>query len=197
MVSVSVVFFLSFHHFSLSTVSSSFYLLPLFSILLPLFTRSLLTQSSHHNIRLLRLPFGSTFCASDLFASFSSSVLVPRPAHFNLLITDFFIELSFTQLFPETYTFSFCFSTGKQYISNEEGLLCCICRRASPEQQCTRVVILENRSREIAVTNTRLHSDNTGSARAVVVRSLSVQNTMRQQSFRRLDVVTVNSVRQE
>ena len=54
---------------SLSTVSNSFYLLLLFSILLKLISRSVLTESPHHILGLPRLLFPSTFWASKEISS--------------------------------------------------------------------------------------------------------------------------------
>ena len=84
---------------SLSTVSNS-YLLLLFSILF----KYLLTQSFNCVLSLPHLIFPSTYWGSVLFASFPSSILSTWLSHFNLLLTNFFLKLSFTS----TSTLSSC-----------------------------------------------------------------------------------------
>ena len=138
---VTVIFSLSFlssPHFSPTVFSiNSLQLLLTFAVVLhspPNLSLSLLTQSSHHILGLLRLLFPSTFWASALFANFLSPILSTCPAHFSPLLTSFFLKLSFTptcslsssslllstlfsptillmQLFSQTCTFC-CFSVG-------------------------------------------------------------------------------------
>ena len=74
---------------SLAPVSNSFYLLhsP------PTLSRSLLTQSSHHNLGLPRLLFPSIFLASAPFANIPTPIFSTCLAHFSLLHTTFFLNL--------------------------------------------------------------------------------------------------------
>ena len=83
---------------SLSTVSNSLSFAVVFHSP-PTFSRSLLTQTSHHILVLPCLLFPSTFLASAFNANFSSPFLSTSPAHFSLLLTSFFLKLSFIPTF--------------------------------------------------------------------------------------------------
>ena len=86
-------------HFSLTAFSiNNLQLLSLAAVLRSPLTlsRSLLTQSSHHILGLSCLLFPSIFWASDVFATFLSPIISTQLAHFNLLLTNFFLKVSFT-----------------------------------------------------------------------------------------------------
>ena len=90
---------LFFPHFSLITSSISNLQLLFFAVVLhspPTPSRSPLTQSSHRILGLPRLLFPSNFWTSYFFGNFSSTILSTCAANFSLLLTNFFLKLSFT-----------------------------------------------------------------------------------------------------
>ena len=61
-------------------------------------------------------PFPSNFWASALFANLSYPILFTCPAHFNLLLADFFLKLSFTPTLSVRPFFSFHSLHSRNYV---------------------------------------------------------------------------------
>ena len=120
---VTVIFPSSF--FPLLNSINSLQLLLSFAVVLPsspTLPRPLLTQSHRIAFSVFLASLFSPLSEHLLSANFSSVILSTYPAHFSLLLTSFFIKLSFIptilliQLFSQTCTYSCCLPL-KTYLS--------------------------------------------------------------------------------